>query len=85
MDAPITALAQRAAETSGPLLLHLRDRSAATVILVEHDPLVVASYLGTDARAIGRSTALPVQPTAGARPAEASIHRARSHSDSTVT
>ena len=48
-------------------------------------PLVVASYLGTDARAIGRSTALPVQPTAGTRPAESSIHRARNHSDSTVT
>ena len=86
LDEPTAGLAQRESEAFGPLLLDLRARTGATVILVEHDiplvaavcdrvhclglgetlavgtpaevfahPLVIASYLGTDSRAIARS------------------------------
>ena len=116
LDEPTAGLAQRESEAFGPLLLDLRERTGATVILVEHDlplvisvcdrlqclglgqtlamgspaevrtdPRVVASYLGTDERAIGRSAAIPVQPGSDRRPANASVHLARSHNDNAVT
>ena len=90
LDEPTAGIAQREAESFGPLLLqvraragrlHARDRARhaardvdqrphllpgdragdrrGTPAEVRHDPLVIASYLGTDERAIARSDAAP--------------------------
>lgn len=42
LDEPTAGLAQRETEAFGPLLLHLRDELAATLVVVEHDiPLIM--------------------------------------------
>ena len=41
LDEPSSGIAQKETEALGPLLLHLRDQTAATLIVVEHDmPLI---------------------------------------------
>jgi len=88
LDEPTAGIAQREAESFGPLLLQIRDELGASMLVIEHDmplvmslsdriycletgrviaagtpaevrhdPLVIASYLGTDDRAIARSNA----------------------------
>jgi ABC-type branched-subunit amino acid transport system ATPase component/ABC-type branched-subunit amino acid transport system permease subunit len=88
LDEPTAGVAQREAESFGPLILRVQQELGATLVVVEHDlplilsisdrvycleagrviaeglpsvvrddPRVVASYLGTDDRAIQRSNA----------------------------
>ena len=88
LDEPTAGIAQREAESFGPLLLQIRAELGASMLVIEHDmplvmslsdriycletgrliaagtpqevrhdPLVIASYLGTDDRAIARSNA----------------------------
>jgi ABC-type branched-subunit amino acid transport system ATPase component len=90
LDEPTAGIAQREAESFGPLLLQVRRELGASMLVIEHDmplvmsisdriycletgrviscgtpdevrrdPLVIASYLGTDERAIARSDAAP--------------------------
>ncbi len=86
LDEPSSGIAQREVEALAPLLLRMRDRMGASLLVIEHDmnllasiadriiamdqgriiangapsvvlndPVVVASYLGTDPAAIERS------------------------------
>ena len=90
LDEPTAGIAQREAESFGPLLLQVRRELGAAMLVIEHDmplvmsisdriycletgrviscgmpaevrrrPLVIASYLGTDERAIARSGTCP--------------------------
>ena len=96
LDEPTAGVAQREAESFGPLVRSIRDRLGCAILIIEHDmpllmglcdrvyaleagqviaegtpeqvrndPAVIASYLGTNARATNRSdtrpTDLPLQ------------------------
>ncbi len=96
LDEPTAGVAQREAESFGPLVRSIRDRLGSAILVIEHDmpllmglcdrvyaleagqviaegtpeqvrndPAVIASYLGTDARATERSNRVQPLSTPG--------------------